>query len=194
MLRGYKFGAQPPYSLFSQSYLNTRNEKLIVLLRLRLVNMTKVPRQVALFFIDLGTDVTFKSLDVTYAMNRWEVSLQIAFIHKLPAANLALVTSFSSGSLSVRRVVVNADCWLVTERHVADLTLDTRRPCLHNTAETNTSYTATSDKRFFMFNTHLCKRSNYDKVVDHYVPNNIMQCMLLLEPVSKTVRHTCKAF
>ena len=58
---------------------------------------------------------------------------QIALLRKLLAANFTLVTSFSAGSLSVRRVVVSAEGGVIAELHVTQLTLDTRLPCLWNT-------------------------------------------------------------
>ena len=77
-------------------------------------------------------NATLERLDVTNTMNRRQVPGQIAFIHKLPAANLALVSGVrtlrsAADALSMRRVVVSADRWLVVERHVADLTLDATR-------------------------------------------------------------------
>ena len=82
----------------------------------------------------LWTNVTLEGLDVTNTMNRRRVSLQTAFLCKLPAANLALVSgvrmlrSAATAALSMRRVVVSADRWLVAKRQEADLALDT--PCL----------------------------------------------------------------
>ena len=75
-------------------------------------------------------NVTLEGLDIANAMNRRQVPLHIPFMHQLLAANLALVSGvrmLRSASLSMRRVVVSADRWLVAERHVADLALDT--PC-----------------------------------------------------------------
>ena len=85
----------------------------------------------------LWTNVTLEGLDVTNTMNRWQVYFQVAFLCKLPAANLALVSGVrmlgsrrSAAALSMRRVVVSADRWLVTEHHPTDLALDTSRPSL----------------------------------------------------------------
>ena len=105
----------------------------------------EVPHEAALFIELPETNVAFERLDIANTMNRRQVPGQIAFIHKLPAANLALVPGdmvlwLLSGRW-MRSVVVSADFWLVAERHVADLTLDSGRPCLYNTAETNISYT-----------------------------------------------------
>ena len=59
-------------------------------------------------------DVTLERLDVTNIMKCGKVLFQVAFLGKLPAANLALVLGvrvfgFTAASLSMRRVVVNAD-------------------------------------------------------------------------------------
>ena len=64
-------------------------------------------------------------------MNGSNVKLKAGLRCKLLAANLALVTSFSAGSLSVHRVVVSAEHRVVAERHVADLALDSGRACLY---------------------------------------------------------------
>ena len=69
-------------------------------------------------------------------MNSSQMLTQVASSCKLPVANLALVSDVrmlwsrrrSGAALSMRRVVVSADRWLVAERHVTDLTLDTWRP------------------------------------------------------------------
>ena len=63
------------------------------------------------------------------------MTLQLLFIYRFLAANLALVRSFTGLSsyvgLGVRCVVVVVDFWYVAERHVTDLTLDgTRGPNL----------------------------------------------------------------
>ena len=77
------------------------------------------------------------------AMNSSQVCTQIAFGCKLLAANLALVFGVRmlrswcqwrfDVAVSMRRVVVSADRWLVAERHLADLTLSNWRPCLNQT-------------------------------------------------------------
>ena len=59
-------------------------------------------------------NVTLEGLDVTNTMNHRQVSLQTAFLCKLPAANLALVFGVrmlwsAAAALSMRRVVVSAD-------------------------------------------------------------------------------------
>ena len=60
-------------------------------------------------------------------MNSRQVPLQIAFMHKLPATNLAFVNGLRMISCrSMSRVVVSVDRCLVSEHHVTDLTLDTR--------------------------------------------------------------------
>ena len=81
--------------------------------------------------------VTLEGLHFTNIMYCWQVLFQGAFLGKLPAANLALVSgvralrSAAAAALSMHRVVVSADRWLVVERHVAYLTLyGTRRPNL----------------------------------------------------------------
>ena len=71
--------------------------------------------EVALIFSLLRADVTLEYLDVTSTMNRRQMSLQNVFLHKLPAANLALVSgvrmlsSAAASALSMRRVIVSAD-------------------------------------------------------------------------------------
>ena len=147
------------------TYVTQQHRKRFVLMRLHLVNTTKVQRQAALSIEDFWTDVTFEGLDVTNTMNRRQVLRQVAFyvedfwadaalegldvtiamnginvtleaalLCKLPAANVALVSGVSTlgstAALSMRRVVVSADRWWVAERHVTDLALDTRCPCL----------------------------------------------------------------
>ena len=59
-------------------------------------------------------DVTLEGLDVTNTMNRRQVPLQMAFMHKLPAANFALVSGVrmlwsAAATLRMRGVVVSAD-------------------------------------------------------------------------------------
>ena len=63
-------------------------------------------------------------------MNSFHMTLHCTTLRELLAANLALVTSFSARSLSVRSVVVSAEGGVVHEHHVTDLTLDTRSPSL----------------------------------------------------------------
>ena len=96
-------------------------------------------------------------------MNGRQVLLQPSLLRQSLAANATLIPRFAVFRVTrMRRVVVNVDRWLVAERHVTDLALDTWRPCLHNTAETIIGYTATSKKRFWTFNTNLCTRFNWD--------------------------------
>ena len=87
--------------------------------------------------------VTLEGLHFTNIMYCWQVLFQGAFLGKLPAANLALVSgvrmlwSAVAAAVSVRGVVVSADRWLVVERHVTDLTLDaTRGPNLQTQSNT----------------------------------------------------------
>ena len=84
-------------------------------------------------------NVTLEGLDVTNTMDSGQVSVQVAFLCKLPAANLALVSGARAlrSAVSMRRIVVSVDRRLVVERHVADLTLDaTRRPNLLTQSKT----------------------------------------------------------
>ena len=57
--------------------------------------------------------VTLEGLHFTKAMHRGQMSVQVAFLCKLPAANLALVSGVralgSAAALSMSRVVVSAD-------------------------------------------------------------------------------------
>ena len=78
-----------------------------------------------------GANITLEALGIT--VNSRHMLVQIAFLRKLLAANVTLVTPFSAWSCSVCRVVVSAEGRVVTEHHVTDLTLNTRLPCLWNT-------------------------------------------------------------
>ena len=56
--------------------------------------------------------VTLEGLHVTNTMHRGQVRVQVAFLCKIPAANLALVSgvrALRSAALSMRRVVVSTD-------------------------------------------------------------------------------------
>ena len=92
---------------------NMTNSKCFAQLKLHPVNTTKVRRQVALFIEDSCTDVAFEGLDITNSMNRRKVIPQMVFMHKLPAANLTLVSGvralWFTATLSMRRVVVHTD-------------------------------------------------------------------------------------
>ena len=76
-----------------------------------------------------------EGLDITNTMHCGEVCFQVAFLCKLPAANLALVSGVrmlrsaaaaAAAALSMRRVIVSADRGGVAKRHVTELTLDYR--------------------------------------------------------------------
>ena len=62
-----------------------------------------------------------KHLDVTHAVHRRQMSRQCFLFNKPLVAHITLV--FTVFPLSVRRVVVSADRWLVAERHRTKLTL-----------------------------------------------------------------------
>ena len=76
-----------------------------------------------------GANITLEALGIT--VNSRHMLVQIAFLRKLLAANVTLVTSFRL--FCVRRVVVSAEGGVIVEHHVTDLTLNTRLPCLWNT-------------------------------------------------------------
>ena len=66
-----------------------------------------------LVFKNTRADVTLERFDVTIDMNSGQVSLQVVFTHKLPAADLTLVLGvrvlWSFRGLSVHHVVVSGD-------------------------------------------------------------------------------------
>ena len=70
--------------------------------------------------------VTLKSFQFAYSVHVGHVQLQRLLLNVFLAAKLALVTSFSAGSCSVRCVVLSAEGGVVAEHHVTDLTVDTR--------------------------------------------------------------------
>ena len=97
----------------------------------------------------LGANTTLEALDVT--VNSWQMFFHVAFLRKLSAANLALVSGVrmfgsAAAALSMRRVVVSADRWLIAERHMTDLTLDTGSPCLKYTTRIAYRYDAATGK------------------------------------------------
>ena len=80
------------------------------------VNVKQMPLKGVLVFCYIRTDVTLERLTVTNTMNRRQVLCQVAFLCKLPAANLALVpgvrmlsSAAAAAALRMRRVVVSAD-------------------------------------------------------------------------------------
>ena len=76
---------------------------------------------------DVVTQVTREWPLVAQAVNVRFVLFKRLLGRHLLAANCALVLRIRIvAALSMRRVVVSVDRWLVVERHVADLTLDTR--------------------------------------------------------------------
>ena len=66
-----------------------------------------------LLFEDLRADVTPKRLPFANAVNTEHMTLQVAFLCKFPAANLALISGArmlrSDAALSMRRDVVSVD-------------------------------------------------------------------------------------
>ena len=61
-----------------------------------------------------SANATLEGLDVTNTMHRGQVSVQVAFLCKLPTANFTVVSgvrmlSSAAATLSMRRVVVSAD-------------------------------------------------------------------------------------
>ena len=88
-----------------------------------------MPFETAFLGKGLGAHITFKVFDVT--VNSWNMFIQTAFLSELFAADVTRVRSFagpgsSDGGVAVRRVVVSVDRWLVAERHVTQLTLDSQ--------------------------------------------------------------------
>ena len=94
------------------------------------VHVFKVTLQDMLVFEHPRANATLKGLDVTNTMNRWQVPFHIAFLCKLLPANLTPKSCLISWSLSMRRVVMGTDRWLVAEHQVTDLTLYSRCPNL----------------------------------------------------------------
>ena len=99
-----------------------------------------MPFETAFLGKGLGAHISSKVFDVS--VNSWNMFIQTAFLSELFAADVTRVRSFagpgsSDGGVAVRRVVVSVDRWLVAERHVTDLTLNTWRPYLWNTQKKN---------------------------------------------------------
>ena len=93
------------------------------------VNVQQMRLKILLVFRHKRADVTIEWLRATDIMKSRQVSLQNVFVYKCPAANFTLETVRvfrSSAALSMRRVAVSADRWLVVEHHVAELTPDSR--------------------------------------------------------------------
>ena len=92
-----------------------------------------------LVFKNTRADFTLERHDITDAVNSTLMLFQIPFQGESFAANVTLTlrvrTLSSAGLLSMCRVVVSAEHWLVEKHHVTQLTHDTRRSCLKHRKE-----------------------------------------------------------
>ena len=80
------------------------------------MNFFQMTLKVIIALEGLRANAALKGFDVTNFMNSSHVTMHFVFLHKLPAANLALVPGVrmlgsrrSAAALSMRRVVVSAD-------------------------------------------------------------------------------------
>ena len=76
----------------------------------------------------LGANTTLEALDVT--VNSWQMFFHVAFLRKLSAANLALVSGVrmfgsAAAALSMRRVIVSVDRWTSCGRSDTGYPVDT---------------------------------------------------------------------
>ena len=97
-------------------YFNMLGNRIIVYYHqtLKFMYVLHVSLHVMLVLKHSRANVTLEGLDVTNTMDSGQVSVQVAFLCKLPAANFTVVSgvrmlSSATAALSMRRVVVSAD-------------------------------------------------------------------------------------